>query len=38
MSTYSIADVDDGKADDSEDRGTSHEEGMLVFMESSIAC
>ena len=38
MSTCSIADIDDGKAHDSKDRGTGHEQGMLVFLKSSIAC
>ena len=35
---YSIADVDDDKVCDSEDRGASHEQGMLVILKFSVAC
>ena len=38
MSMYSIADVDDDKVCDSEDRGASHEQGMLVILKFSVAC
>lgn len=31
LSMFSIADVDDDKACDSEERGENYEQGMLVF-------